>query len=110
MLNNSIQIERVQKVACHIILGDKYETYDNALNIIGHDSLNTRRVQLCMTFAKKALKNPNYSNWFCPSKAKQSKTRNIKMKIENKLKPVMTRTERYENSPLPYLTKLLNLP
>lgn len=106
----AIQIERVQKVACHIILGDKYETYDNALNIIGHDSLNTRRVQLCMKFAKKALKNPNYSNWFCPSKAKQSKTRSIKMKIENKFKPVLTRTERYENSPLPYLTKLLNQP
>ena len=34
------QIERVQKTACHVILGDKYDSYDSALRRIGHDSLD----------------------------------------------------------------------
>ena len=105
------QIERVQKTACHVILGDKYDNYDSALRKIGHESLNTRRIQLCTKFAKKSLRNPNYSNWFCPNKAvpQYPYTRGNK-KAQNKLKPVLARTERFENSPLPYLTNLLNQP
>ena len=108
--HESKQIERVQKAACHIILGNKYVDYDNALNMIGHDSLKTRRIQLCQKFARKSLRNPKYSNWFCPVKTEPNmpKTRGQKRKKQNLFKPVQTRTERYENSPLPYLTKLLN--
>ena len=54
--HESKQIERVQKAACHIILGNKYVDYDNALNMIGHDSLKTRRIQLCQKFARKSLR------------------------------------------------------
>ena len=54
--------------------------------------------------------NPKYSNWFCPVKTEpyMPKTRGQKRKKQYMFKTVQTRTERYEISPLPYLTKLLN--
>ena len=107
----SKQIERVKKVAFHVILGPKYENYENALEITGHDMLSNRRIQLCKTFAKKCLNNPKFSNWFCPVESLPiTKTRGAKKETRNQLNPVQTRTERYAKSPIPYLTGLLNKP
>ena len=107
-LSESSQIERVQKTAFCIILGDQYEHYENALNKLGHDRLSFRREKLCQKFAQKCQKNPKYTNWFCKEIMGPSKPRFCKQKRNNQLKTVPTRTNRYENSPLPYLTKLLN--
>ena len=41
------QIERVQRSAFYIILGEQYENYENALNILGSETLDERRVKLC---------------------------------------------------------------
>ena len=32
-------LERIQKTACHIILGQKYESYSNALQLLELDTL-----------------------------------------------------------------------
>ena len=48
------QIERVQKCALHIIMGDNYKDYSNALQTLNCETLNTRRVRLCEKFARKA--------------------------------------------------------
>ena len=58
------QIERVQRCALYIILGEEYTHYDQALTILDCDNLNERRVKLCDKFAKKALKSPRYEHWF----------------------------------------------
>ena len=49
-------IERVQKMALHIILGDQYESYRNALNMTNLVTMDARIDKLCLTFAKKAEK------------------------------------------------------
>ena len=49
-------IERTQKGALHIILGDQYGDYRNALQMTNLESLEDRRTKLCTKFAKKAEK------------------------------------------------------
>ena len=49
-------IERVQKVACKIILQRSYTSYEEALNILGLENLKERRSRLCLKFAKRCLK------------------------------------------------------
>ena len=57
-------IERVQKMALNIILGDKFLSYDNALKMTNLECLKSRRVKLCLKFARKAEKNKKHNHWF----------------------------------------------
>ena len=98
----SVDIERVQKAFLHIALQDQYTDYKTALKIACLDSLEDRRLKLCITFAKKTAKHPKHNHWF--EKPTSIKTRNKKIKYKE---PVY-RLERFKNSPIPYLTRLLN--
>ena len=104
------QIERVQRTAFYIILGDNYKDYTNALDLLQCDRLAERRYKLCENFVKKAVKNEQFQNWFClnDDPVPNFKTRSDKVSDRNLYHPVKTRTERYANSPLPYLTDILN--
>ena len=46
-------IDRIQKIAFRIILGQQYQTYDLALKALGAETLFQRRVKLCKKFAIK---------------------------------------------------------
>ena len=106
----SKQIERVQRCALYVILGDDYKSYDLALDSLNCDNLDDRRVKLCDKFAKKALKSPRYQHWFeyNDEPLPTLNTRSAETRVKNVLKPVQTRTNRYQKSPLPYLTNALN--
>ena len=71
-------IERVQKCAAHIILGDLYESYRDALKTLNLDSLETRRQKLTLKFALKAEKNNKFKTWFKLA----SKTLNTRPKLQ----------------------------
>ena len=94
-------LERIQKASLSVILGPSYNTYSGALTALNLNTLASRRESLCLTFALKCERSPRYQYWFKET-AKQ-KTRNV-----TKYKQVWTRTKRFEKSPLPYLTSLLN--
>ena len=49
----SADIERVQKIAFRLILGQKYENYKQACNLLSTQTLEERRVKLCFKFALK---------------------------------------------------------
>ena len=104
------QIERVQRCALYIILGEHFTTYDQAMNLLECETLNDRRLQLCESFAKKSAKHPKFKNWFSENtEAPPSiKTRGNENNTMTKFNPVQTRTNRYGDSPLPYLTEILN--
>ena len=106
----SVQIERVQKCALHVILGDAYESYNQATTMLAVEKLHVRRLQLCLTFAKKCEKNVKYSTWFKLSESSKPSTINTRGGVNKKPKytPVTCRAERYEKSPIPFLTELLN--
>ena len=104
------QIERVQRCAFSIILGQDYESYSNALEVLSSESLEERRIKMCEKFARKSSKHPKYKNWFMErsSEEKRKKTRKKNWMTDTKYRKIQFRTERYKNSPLPYLTELLN--
>ena len=105
------QIERVQKCALHVILGDRYESYSQSLDELGVEKLSDRRSILCLNFAKRLENHPKYSNWFNPAEEiipPTMSTRSDKAMLQTKYTPVPFRTDRYGNSPIPFLTEALN--
>ena len=57
--NNNI--ERVQKMAVHLLPGEKYKSYGEALEMASLDTLESRRTRLYLDFAKKAEKSKKLS-------------------------------------------------
>ena len=102
-LSDQLDIERVQKSAAHIILGDRYVSYKEALKSLNLESLLFRRDKLCLNFAKKAEKHNKFSKWFKVSTNKPN-TRQEKKKYCD----VVAMHSRFEKSPLSYLTRILN--
>ena len=97
---NSDDIERVQKAACAIILGDSFETYRKSCSVLNLEDLKTRREKMCIKFAKKEAKN---SNSLFKEIHKPYQTRN-----NHKFEEIYCRTKTFQQSSLPYLTKVLN--
>ena len=105
------QIERVQKCALHVIMGDNYQSYDHAAEFLEVDKLSDRRSKLCLNFARRLENHPKYSTWFHPAEEllpPYIKTRSEKTLVQSKYTPVPCRTDRFSRSPLPFLTELLN--
>ena len=100
--NDIASLERIQKIALHVILGEQYQSYSAALKTTGLIKLSERRKKICLKFAKRALNNTKFSKWFKPNPRAQKRLK------QQKLCPVIARTERFEKSPISYLTKLLN--
>ena len=96
-------LERIQKCAAHIILGMNYKSYSDALDTLNLESLEARRVKLCLKFALRAEKHPKFSKWFTRS----TKTR-VTRSIPNKYFETRMRHERLKKGPISYLTSLLN--
>ena len=105
-LKQTADIERVQRVAVAIILSDcttgKCEySYDMALVTLELEPLEVRRQKLCQTFARKTLKS-RHTDIFKVN-PNQHFTRHKPEFAEN-----MCNTRRYYNSPINYLTRILN--
>ena len=98
-----VEIERIQKAFLHIALGTEYHSYKEALETAKLETLEHRRLKLCTTFAKKCAKHPKHRSWFKPENS-ATRTRNAKPKF----KVPLFRLTRFRESPIPYLTNLLN--
>ena len=98
-----LDIERVQKAALHIIMGDSYVSYRTALQSCNLTSLESRRDKLCVKFARRAVKHPKHSSWFKPNNIDVN-TRQTRTKYCS----VVANKDRYAKSPIAYLTTLLN--
>ena len=98
-----MDIERIQKSAAHIILGENYLSYRNALKEMSLEPLGNRRDRLCLNFAIKAEKRPKHINWFKPN-VNPVNTRKEKLNyMEGQAKHT-----RFKDSPQSFLTNLLN--
>ena len=105
-VDESNQLERIQKCAFAIILAEKYSTYKNALKRLNRKTLASRRADLNLTFAKKSFRNEKYQHWFVENNPTEMKKK-TRSEI-SKLLPVQTRTGSFLKTPIPYLTNLLN--
>ena len=102
-LTDRNNIERVQRAALQVIFGSKFNSYSSACELAGLSTLEERRNKLCRKFALKAAKHPNHSKWFKINEH----VGNTRQK-QPPYCPVISRTTRFENSPISYITKLLN--
>jgi len=100
----SFRLETIQRRACRIILGNKYTHYSEALTQLGLPTLESRREQLCKKFGLKLLKSA-FRDWLPQSRGEAS---GRLTRTSHKLNSIYTRTERYRNSPIPYITTVLN--
>ena len=100
-LDQSVQIERLQKSALSIILGFKYQSYENALEITGLKRLSYRREQICSKFISKNMK----SDKPLLSVTKKSHDTRSNPNLANE---IQCRTQAFYNSSLPYLARLYN--
>ena len=96
---NKQQIERVQKNAFRIIFGYTNKSYESLLEDRNEISLDKRRDQLALKFAKGCLKSEKFNSWFPTG----IQTRNGTHFYEPESK-----TKRLKNSAIPYMTRLLN--
>ena len=102
-ISDKNNLERVQKCALKIIYGHEYQSYTSSCESANLLSLEDRRVKMCKAFALKALKSDKFSKWFNLNR-KKNYTRHRAPVFQ----PVVSRTTRFEKSPIHYLTRLLN--
>ena len=101
---NSDTLERVQKCALKLILGNKYENYEKALETLNLEKLNERRERLCLVFAKKCLQNEKTADMFPKNKNKS----NMETRNSEEFKVNHANTDRYKYSAIPHMQRLLN--
>ena len=103
-LENSKDLERVQKSAVRIMMGGQYESYKLALAKLDLETLESRRKNLCLNFAKKCLKNPQLQLMFPLNIKKHS----MNTRHKQKYKVQFSKSERLKKSPIIYMQTLLN--
>ena len=101
---NRNDLERVQKSAVRCILGDSYRGYEDALKRQGLVTLEERREQMCLKFAKQCLKLDKMKQFFPINKNSHV------MEIRNSefFKVSKCQTERLRKSAIPSMIRLLN--
>ena len=97
-LGEEKELERVQKVALRLILGDNYKDYDQARLVTAIQTLSERRKQLCLKFAKKSVKNGSLKDLFQPNTDSH----------HEKFHVTFAKTDRLKNSAIPFMQRLLN--
>ena len=86
-----------------MILGKHYVSYEAALAKLKLDRLDTRRVNLCLSFAVKCTESTRHNSMFPPNSNYRTNMRNPKPYLE-----FSCNTSRYYNSSIPYMARLLN--
>ena len=101
---NKTDLERVQKSAVKIIMGDNYKSYNKSLQYLDMETLDERRESLCLKFAQRCLKNEKTRMMFpLNEKNHGMETRNMdKFRVEH------ANTDRLKNFAQIYMQNLLN--
>ena len=101
--DESDDIERVQKVACKLILGNQYIDYERALKNLSLENLSERRSKLALKFAKGCLKIDQMKTLFRESKPSKYNTR-----TRNAYDVDFASSSRLYQSTIPTLQRMLN--
>ena len=99
----SLELERVQKVALRIMLKDDYVSYEHALKITNLQTLSDRREILLKRFALKCAKNPRTADMFPLKQTRRNLRRQEVYQVTR------ARTDRLAKSAIPAMQRILNL-
>ena len=100
----SSSLERVQKTAVRLILKERYKNYEDALKILKLDNLEKRRDKLTLNLAKSSLKIQKMNKLFPLNEKHHEMTK----RNYEKFKVRKTKTERYNNSAVISMQRMLN--
>ncbi len=79
--SDSNDIERIQRAAMRVIMGKKYQGYEETLKLIKLDSLKQRREKMALKFAQKSLKQESFSRLFPLNTSKHDMKKRLRLKI-----------------------------
>ena len=86
-----------------MVLQENYKTYNEALLHLGLQNLELRRKRLSLDFAKRSLADGHFGDLF-----KKRNLGDMKLRKRNYYKVTHANTERFKNSPIITMQKLLN--
>ena len=86
------------------ILGSSYQDYGKGLEKLGLDTLEKRRDNMCLKFAKQCLKLGKMKQFF----GKNDSEHSMQKRDSNAFKVVRAQTERLRKSAIPSMIKMLN--
>ena len=105
-LDQSKDLESIQKLCFKIILGQKYTGYEDALEYFCLDKLSDRREKKCLEFGLKCLLHPVHSRMF-PVNPNTLKNPNNTRHSEH-FTVNWAKSESYRQSAIPHIQRLLN--
>ena len=103
-LAQSDKLELTQKRVCRIALGTRYANYKQALLDLKLESLYERRLNLCSKFILKTYKSNKFTDWF----PKSNRCHAMTLRSTRLFHKHHGATNRFKNSPIPFLTGMLN--
>ena len=97
-------VENVQRVCLRVILGDDYDDYPGSLVKTGLDLLKNRRQQKCLTFGLKCIQHPKHRKMFPMNE------NNLRYQTRHRelFKVNTARTSYYQSSSIIYIQTKLN--
>ena len=101
---NRDDLERIQKSAVRCILRGRYKGYEDALDQLGLVTLNERREQMCLKFAKECLKLDKMKSFF----PRNYKSHAMEIRGSEFYKVAKAQTERFRKSAIPSMITMLN--
>ena len=101
---NIKNLERTQKTFAKLILKEKYKNYEQALIKLNLDTLERRRQDLCLRFAKDGIKHNKLNDLF-PTNTKEH---NMKTRNNKRYQVEFANTERYKKSSIVTMQNMLN--
>ena len=103
-LAQSENIERVQRTALKVIMGNLYTDYESSLEFCDIVSLFNRREKRCLTFGLRCLKHPKHKTMFPLNETEASSS----TRHRNTFQVNFARTSTYQNSAIPFIQTKLN--
>ena len=105
-IKQTYELERIQKRAFKTTVGfNNYKSYSDALNTCGLNSLQERRGDHCLKFAK-SLGDNERTNHLLPPTRFAVHGRNLRN--SKNISQLASKTNRFQQSPVPYFVNLLN--
>ena len=102
--HSGLTAENKSDLELEIIMKNKYNGYSKALAHLGLESLENRRKELCLNFAKKCLTNKKVKHMFPENR----KSHDMNTRNTEKFQVQFANTERLKKSPIIYMQNLLN--
>ena len=96
---NKEDLERVQKSAIRIIMGEEFQGYQKSLDKLDIETLDARRETLCLNFALKTSKSPKMKEMF----SLKDKHHDMQTKQPEKYVVQHANTERLKKSSIIYM-------